>query len=174
MVKYRRYRVRGGVYFFTVVLKDRRSDLLVRHVDILRKAILNVKEVYPFEINSIVVLPDHIHAIWTLPEGDDDFSRRWNLIKGNFTKRVNEYHRNIKKDNRNEYNLWQSRYWEHMIKNEIDYEKHVNYIHYNPVKHGLVKRIREWRYSSFHRFVRQGILPINWSDGNEDDKEFGE
>jgi len=129
MTEYRRHRLKGGCYFFTVNLAERNRTLLTDRIELLRESFRNVKEQHPFNIDAIVVLPEHLHANWTLPEGDDDFSCRWRLIKTRF------------------------------------FVKHVDYIHYNPVKHGYVRYVADWRYSSFHDFVKRGILPANWAGG---------
>ena len=149
MVLYRRNYIKGGYYFFTVTLRDRQSRLLIEHIDILRQAMQTVRKKYPFQIDAIVILPDHIHAIWRLPEDDDSYSTRWKNIKGLFTKGIIAKGLTFKKNKSGEYNIWQHRFWEHTIRNEIDYQKHCDYIHYNPVKHRLVKYAIEWPYSSF-------------------------
>jgi putative transposase len=166
MVNYRRFKIPGGSYFFTVTLRDRASIILTKYIDILRDAIHHVKKYRPFKIDTLVVLPDHLHAIWTLPPDDDNYSIRWNQIKGRFTQIVKRQE-NFKKDNRNEYNLWQRRFWEHVIKDDLDMENHVNYIHYNPVKHGLAKRVKDWPYSTFHQYVREMKLPSDWGDSQK-------
>ncbi len=130
MVNYRRARVPGATFFFTVTLNDRKSDLLTRRTDLLRAAFRTVRHQNPFQIDAIVVLPDHLHTMWTLPTDDADFSSRWQALKA--------------QNARGEYDLWQRRYWEHLIRNDEDFERHVNYIHYNPVKHFLVKHPSDW------------------------------
>lgn len=147
---------------------------LLTYINLLRRVIRDVKSSHPFEINAIVILPDHLHAIWTLPPHDDNYSIRWNQIKGLFTQEVKGVGLALKKDKRNEYNLWQRRFWEHTIRDDVDLARHVNYIHYNPVKHGLVRRVRDWPYSSFHRYVREGTLPLDWGEGVDREGEFGE
>jgi putative transposase len=175
MVNYRRYKVVGGCYFFTVVLRDRHSQILTKYIAQFRNAIYQVKKTLPFQINAMVVLPDHLHTIWTLPKSDADFSTRWNRIKGLFTQSVKEQGFLLRKNHRGEYNLWQRRFWEHAIKDELDMANHVNYIHYNPVKHRLVSKVRDWPYSSFHHYVRKEILPLDWCDEQvSEDSEFGE
>lgn len=161
MPNYRRYWRPGGTWFFTVALADRRSDLLVRQIDLLREAVAEVRDRHPFRIDAAVVLPDHLHMIWTLPEGDTAFDRRWRLIKGQFSKGIprRPVSRYLRQGERE---VWQRRYWEHMIRDERDWHAHVDYMHYNPVKHGLVSRVRDWPYSSFHDFVRRGILSPDW------------
>ena len=152
MVQYRRNRVEGGCYFFTVTLQDRSSNLLIEHIAELRSAFQQVKARMPFQINAIVVLPDHIHAIFTLPTGDDNYSSRWRLIKSIFTQKLVKKGVPLAANGRGEYNLWQRRFWEHTIRNETDFNNHINYIHYNPVKHNLVVHPADWPHSSYHRY----------------------
>lgn len=165
MVLYRRNRVAGGTFFFTVTLRDRSSDMLVRHIDLLRGAFRTVRAELPFAIDAIVILPDHMHAIWTLPEGDADYSGRWRAIKSRFTRELRASGTALTSDDRGEYQLWQRRFWEHTIRDDRDYEHHVNYIHWNPVKHGWSQRVIDWPYSSFHRYLRLGLLSRDWGFG---------
>jgi len=175
MVRYRRNFVPGGTYFFTVTLADRTSSALVRHVDALRTAFRVARRERPFAIDAIVILPDHLHAIWTLPPGDADFSGRWKRIKAQFTRGLVADGLPVKRHRNGEYALWQRRFWEHTIRNEIDFERHVDYVHINPVKHKLVSRTGDWPYSSFHAYVRRGLLPADWAgDVDEPTMEFGE
>lgn len=163
MVNYRRARVPGATYFFTVALGNRESDLLVRQIDLLRSAFRLVRQQKPFGIEAIVVLPDHLHTIWTLPEGDSDFPSRWQALKAHFTRSINDRGETTKRNARGEYGIWQRRYWEHLIRDDTDFERHVDYIHYNPVKHLLVGRPIDWQWSSLHRFVRLGLVPAAWA-----------
>jgi len=144
-MRYRRAFVPGGTYFFTVNLANRSHGLLIEHVDLLRMAFKRVRARHPFEIPAMVVLPDHLHAIWTLPEGDADFPLRWSQIKGTFSRLVPER----------------------------DLARHIDYIHINPVKHGHVRRAVDWPYSSIHRFIRDGRLSADWACAPHDG-EFGE
>jgi putative transposase len=163
MSRYRRALIPGGIFFFTVALADRSSDLLVRHVDRLRRIYRMVEERRPFETIAICVLPDHLHALWALPDADADFPLRWSLIKSGFSRGlVSEAPRSPSKIAKGERGLWQRRYWEHSILDDADFDRHVDYIHYNPVKHGLVTRVCDWPYSSFKRYVARGILPLDW------------
>lgn len=158
-VQYRRANIKGGTFFFTLTLSDRNSDLLVRHIDRLRRIYKSVQERQPFETIAICVLPDHLHAIWSLPPDDADFPLRWSLIKSGFTRGLpGEAPRTASKVARRERGLWQRRYWEHAIRDDADLAQHVDYIHFNPVKHGLVSRACDWPHSSFHRYVAQGLL----------------
>ena len=144
MSRYRRADIKGGTYFFTVVLADRPSDLLSRNIDLLRQIYASVQKAHPFETIAIRILPDHIHAIWSLPPQDADFSRRWNLIKGGFSRRLpSNQTRSPSKIAKREKGIWQRRYWEHVIRDDTDLARHIDYIHFNPVKHGLVARVRD-------------------------------
>lgn len=176
MATFRRARVPGGSYFFTVALEDRSSDVLVRHVDLLRKAYAATQKRRPFGTVAICILPDHLHAIWTLPENDADFARRWNLIKGGFSRSLPAATcRSASMASKREKGIWQRRYWEHVIRDERDLERHVDYIHFNPVKHGHVTRVCDWPHSSFHRYVARGDLPADWGgDVTEIAGRFGE
>jgi len=160
---YQRHRVPGGSYFFTVNLLDRKASLLTDHIDSLRNAIRKVREAHPFHMDAIVILPDHLHTIWTLPAGDADYSTRWRLIKTEFSLAVpGGERRSQSRTDKGERGLWQRRFWEHTIGDEEDYARHVDYIHYNPVKHGHARRVIDWPYSSFHDYVTRGILPEDW------------
>jgi putative transposase len=164
MVSYRRNLAPGGTYFFTVALADRRNDWLVSNIALLRQSFRNARCNRPFAIDAIVVLPEHLHCVWTLPPGDVDYSHRWRLVKGEFSKALSAAGNPIKRNSKGEYNVWQRRFWEHTVRNEQDLQAHVDYIHYNPVKHGLVTRVRDWPYSSFHRFVKLGWFSADWAD----------
>src|SRR5262249_40714301 len=170
MVRYRRNFVPGGTFFFTVTLADRRSSVLVDHVDLLRVAVRTTQAERPFTIDAIVILPEHLHAIITLPQDDFDYSGRWRRLKGLFTRHVAAAGVAIHRSPKGEYALWQWRYWKHPIGDERDFARHFDYIHFNPVKHGLVSRVSDWPHSSFHQCVRSGILPVDWA-GNFADAE---
>jgi putative transposase len=175
MVLYRRNRVAGGTYFFTVTLRDRRLSLLVDWIDDLRESVRYALRKKPFRIDAWVVLPEHLHTVWTLPPGDDNYSDRWKLIKGNFSRSLVKAGLPIAQNLRGEYQLWQSRFWEHTIRDDADFAHHIDYIHYNPVKHGLVERVRDWPYSTFHRHVEAGIYPLDWGGGgSERHDDYGE
>lgn len=168
MPNYRRARVPGGSYFFTLVSHDRRPVLTGENVRVaLREAVQAVRDEHPFFVEAWVLLPDHLHCIWRLPEGDADYSLRWAKIK-----RLTRHRLGMSAEE----NLWQPRYWEHCIRDENDFARHIDYIHWNPVKHGLVRCAADWPYSTFHRFVAVGIYPGNW--GIADDRfgaiDFGE
>ncbi|WP_314950409.1 REP-associated tyrosine transposase [Bradyrhizobium cosmicum] len=174
MVRYRRNFVPGGSYFFTATLNDRRSSALVDHIDKLRAAFRATRAERPFTVDAIVILPDHLHVIMTLPEGDADFPGRWRRIKSLFTHRLAASGASISRNRRGEFALWQRRFWEHTIRGETDFERCADYIHYNPVKHGLVASPVDWPYSSLHRYVRVDILPADWGGVGEINGNFGE
>jgi putative transposase len=164
---YRRYRVAGGCYFFTVNLLDRKSSLLIDHIDLLRESVRRCIQKRPFYIDAWVVLPEHMHCIWTLPEGDTDYSNRWKIIKTHFSKGLPKQERRSQVQiKRGERGIWQRRFWEHVIRDDRDFEKHIDYLHFNPVKHGLVSRVVDWPYSSFHRHVKNGVYTVNWANDN--------
>jgi putative transposase len=175
MVQYRRNHVPGGTFFFTVTLADRRSSALVDYIGLLRNAFRQVRDRKPFAVDAIVVLPDHLHAILTLPSGDPDFPGRWKAIKAAFTRSVVAIGVSIPRNRRGEYALWQRRFWEHTIRDERDFERCADYIHFNPVKHQIVSTPNAWPHSSIHRYIRAGILPEDWGGGAQaDDASFGE
>jgi putative transposase len=175
MVRYRRNLAAGCTFFITATLADRTSRALTDHIAALRSAIMRTRRQRPFMINAIVILPDHFHLIMTLPQDDADFPNRLSLIKRRFTAAAAKSGLSIKRHGNGEMALWQRRYWEHTIRNDQDFERHVNYIHFNPVKHKLVARVSDWPYSSFHRYVRRGLLPQDWGgDFIESKSTFGE
>jgi len=164
MPRYTRARIPGGTFFFTVALLERRRRLLTTHVEALRAAFGEVRCRHPFTIDAIMVLPDHFHTAWTLPPGDSDFSTRMRLIKSTFNRAIpaTECLSDARRA-RGERGIWQRRFWEHAIRDEDDLRRHVDYIHYNPVKHGHVRLVRDWPHSSFHRYVEAGIYPSDWA-----------
>lgn len=163
MSEYRRSQIPGGIYFFTVALADRQSKLLTQHIDFLRQAYARANELHPFKTIAICILPDHIHAIWQLPPDDARFDLRWRIIKANFSRHFEvSAERSTSKIHKREKGIWQRRYWEHLIRDERDLNRHIDYIHANPAKHGHVSQIRDWPYSSFHRFVQEGVLAEDW------------
>ncbi|NJO15945.1 MAG: transposase [Thioploca sp.] len=173
---YKCIKIEGGCYFFTVVLAHRRGNhLLIQHIDTLRESFKQIQKAHPFTLDAVVILPDHLHGIWQLPAQDDNFSFRWRLIKSHFSRSIttSEYV-SESRQRKNERGIWQRRFWEHVIRDEADYLHHVEYIHYNPVKHGYVKRVRDWPYSSFHRWVARGIYPVTWATDNPNviDRDF--
>jgi putative transposase len=167
MPDYRRYRIPGGCYFFTVVTA-KRQPLLVDHIALLRAAFRNVRARHPFTVEAAVILPDHLHCIWTLPEQDSAFARRWRLIKVCFTRLLSSASEPPKQPDRCKRTVWQPRFWEHVVRDERDYQRHVDYIHYNPVKHGYVRAPADWPYSSFERFVRMGVYSREWGGESVD------
>jgi putative transposase len=172
----------GGTFFFTVVTYRRRRILTKPDSRlILREVISGVRREYPFIVDAWVLLPDHLHCIWTLPEGEGDFSKRWGLIKAGFSRRAKPLlHKAAwmtdSKERHRENTIWQRRFWEHQIRDEADLHRHLDYIHYNPVKHGLVERVLDWPHSTFHRYVKQGLYPVNWGENitSELGLSFGE
>jgi len=173
MPEYRRSLIRGGTFFFTVVTYRRQpilTSLQARTIPHL--AWDKVNQRFPFVTNAICLLPDHIHCIWTLPEGDTNYAIRWGEIKKQFTK---AYHRqighgeqpNLSRLTRGESTIWQRRFWEHTIRDQDDYHRHLDYIHYNPIKHGYVTKAVDWEWSSFNRYVEKGIYDKDWIGGDE-------
>jgi putative transposase len=166
MSRYRRA-ASGATYFFTVVAYHRRPILCDDRVRAaLREALERVRTRLPFEIDAMVLMPDHLHCIFTLPEGDTDFSTRWSQIKHHvaFACRAShgEFMVSDAQRRRRESPIWQRKFWEHQIRDECDMERHVDYIHYNPVKHGLVESAALWPYSTFARYVRAGVYAEDW------------
>jgi len=176
MPRYQRAHVPGGRFFFTVAIADRTDDLLVREIGQLRRIYQSVAEQCPFETLAICILPDHLHAMWSLPDGDSDFAGRWNRIKSRFSRGfASPSQLSSRQLSKREKGLWQRRYWEHVIRDDRDFTRHLDYIHFNPVKHGLVSRVCDWPHSSFHQFVERGELPRDWGgDVREFTGSFGE
>ena len=170
MPNYRRWR-EGRIFFFTVVTGDRKRFLCASDArTCLRSAIMECQHRWPFKINAIVILPDHLHAIWTMPPADNNYSLRWAWIKRQFTVVWGKANRGsacqMQPKWQRRRNLFQARFWEHTIRDEEDYGNHIDYIHFNPVKHGYVCRPAEWPYSTFQKFVRSGWYPADWGDGD--------
>ena len=168
MSKYIRAHSPGACYFFTVVTHQRQRILTeAPSREFLRIAIKQVQSEYPFVIDAWVLMPDHMHCMWTLPAGDADFSKRWGLIKAGFSKQINAFSngpviRSASREKHRESTLWQRRFWEHRIRNQEDFNRHIDYIHWNPMKHGLVERAMDWPYSSFQRYLKEGIYAADW------------
>ena len=165
-MEYRRATTPGATYFFTVVTYNRQR--LFEHPDtvqLLREAFHQVKQRHPFTLDAIVVLPDHLHCLWTLPAGDANFSTRWRLIKAEFSRRCParyKQQRSLSRLKKHEQAIWQRRFWEHKIRDEADFTNHLDYIHYNPVGHQLVESPKDWPYSSFRRYVALGWYSEDW------------
>ena len=162
MVQYRRNFVAGGTYFFTLTLADRRHTLLTDHIDLLRDAMRRVYGMHPWTTDAIAVLPEHLHWLCTLPENDVNYSHRIRMVKTLFTHALRArgvWARTI--------SPWQPRYWEHTIRDALDFENHVAYIHFNPVNHGHAQTVAAWPHSSFRRYVRDGLLPVDWAGGGD-------
>lgn len=173
MPNYIRPRVTGARVFFTVALADRGSNLLVREVERLRAAVRVTRAERPFGIDAWVVLPDHLHAVWTLPEGDRDFAIRWSAIKARFSAGLQAGRLRQSHVARREKGIWQRRFWERHLRNEADHEAHVRYCWLNPVKHGLVELAVDWPHSSIHRDIARGRVEPEWSSVAPEG-EFGE
>ena len=174
-MRYRRSSEAGGTWFFTVNLLDRTSDLLIRHVDILREVTREVRLAHPFEIVAIAVLPEHLHAIWQLPEGGADYPLRWSLIKAGFSRRIETGELiSASRAGKRERGIWQRRYWEHQSRDDADLAAHVDYIHYNAVKHAHASRTVDWPFSSIHRCIERGWVGADWGADVADSGEFGE
>jgi putative transposase len=179
-MQYRRAKTPGGTYFFTVVTFRRRKFLCEPdNVELLRQAFRTVKSAHTFTIDAFV-LPEHLRCIWTLLPDDHDYPMRWNAIKNYFTRRCPDALKlSLSPSQRRKrvQTIWQPRYWEHQIRDDRDFEKHCDYIHWNPVKHGLAANPGDWPYSSFHRFLRLGFYPPNWvgiPEFEEDAYAYGE
>ena len=166
-MRYRRVLESGACYFFTVNLEDRTQSLLVEHIELLRRVYFKVIKKHPVKTVAIVIMPDHLHAIWQLPKDDNNYATRWRLIKSGFSRELpqTEFCNNSRVV-KGERGIWQRRYWEHKIRDEQDLENHINYIHYNPVKHKYVAKVNEWPFSSFHRYVKESKLSSDWMCGN--------
>ena len=169
MLNYRRAWRQGGTYFFTVNLLQRHNnDLLIRQIDTLREAVRSVRQRHPFQIHRWVVLPNHLHCIIELPVNDSDFATRWRLIKLAFSKSIPKTERRSRvRIRRGERGIWQRRYWEHLIRDEADYQAHMDYLHFNPIKHQYVTRVADWPYSTFHRLVEEDVYPVDWAGGGD-------
>lgn len=169
MSNYHRVKIDGGTYFFTIALQDRSKDYLVRYIDILRYAYQKTKECYPFETVAICILPEHIHWLMYISEKGIDYSIIISHFKRLFSQNLPVECRNpnASQMQKRELGVWQRRFWEHLIRNEQDLKNHMDYIYYNPVKHGYVNRVQDWKYSSFHQDVKQGLYPVNWGGNDE-------
>ena len=181
MPRYRRANAPGSTYFFTVVTYRRRRFLCDPDVRAaLRDAITKIRNQYPFRIDAWVLLPEHLHTIWTLPQDDAHFAVRWQQIKRLVTLNCGErLHQEAwmtgSRTKHRESTLWQRRYWEHQIRDDTDFERHMDYIHFNPVKHGLVMRVADWPFSSFHRYAAADVYDRNWATEPDTGAiEFGE
>jgi putative transposase len=167
---YRRWYQEGGLYFFSLVTFGRRPFLTI---DLARRqlhaALRKTQKERPFDIVAMVLLPDHLHCLWKLPVGDDDFSTRWRLVKSRFTidmlaSGFRELGRNESRRKRQEHAIWQRRFWEHLIEDEEDWKRHLDYIHYNPVKHGHASLPRDWEFSTMRRYIAMGEYDDLWGN----------
>jgi putative transposase len=175
MVNYRREYIPESTVFLTISLKNRQSDWLVNYIDDLRIAVATAKKCIRFEIVAICVLPDHIHMMMKLPSHDGNFSQRVRLIKSTFSQQLSQK-LSLTPNARGEYAIWQRRFWEHTIRDEADLQRCVDYVHFNPVKHGLVTQVKDWPFSSFHQYVRDDRLDVDWgcAMGMNADSNWGE
>ena len=168
---YRRVKIEGGTYFFTVVTYNRQRFLCQpENVELLRNAFRYAMKQHPFKIDAFVLLPEHLHCIWTLPQDDDNFSTRWRLVKSYFSRHCESQYQgdvSVSREKRKGQLVWQNRFWEHTIRDDDDFARHVDYIHYNPVKHGLAKSPKDWEYSSFKKYVQAGMYDELWGVGQE-------
>ena len=172
-MEYRRIWQLGGTYFFTVNLFNRKeNNLLTREIDLIRNVINDVKRCHPFKIHAWVILPDHMHCVIELPALDSDFSKRWRLIKMDFSKGLPATEpRSTIRLIRGERGIWQRRYWEHVIRDQRDFNAHVDYVHINPLKHGLVNTVKDWPFSTLHKYVADGIYPEDWA-GSDNELDY--
>ena len=169
MSNYRRSSMEGCTYFFTLVSYQRQNilcDALIKNS--LHKAIKDTQKKHPFTIDAWVLLPNHLHCMWTLPAYDNDFSKRWSIIKRSLSLDCAERYKkdflmNASKKKHRESTIWQRRFWEHQIRDQNDFNRHVDYIHYNPVKHGLCTGPTDWQYSTIHRYIKEGVYPVDWA-----------
>jgi putative transposase len=171
MTDYRRAKFEGGYYFFTVVTYNRLAFLTSDCArSCLRQAIEKAKKQNYFEVIAFCLLPEHLHCVWKLPDGDDDYSIRWSRIKSGFTSLYLksggiEGTQNPSRTAKRERGIWQRRFWEHLIRDEKDLQRHVDYIHYNPLKHELVEHVEDWPWSSYHRYVLRNNYPsCSWNE----------
>jgi putative transposase len=182
MPEYRRVFIEGGTYAFTVVTHRRQplfNDPVSR--EILFNSIQRIQYLYPFEQIAYCLLPDHIHCIWTLPAGDSDYPIRWKLIKCKFSRLYQDIYGprpslNRSKIKRGEVAIWQRRFWEHTIKDDNDLYNHINYIHFNPIKHGFVDNPHNWEWSSYIKYELEGYYPDPWHEFSkiDDKRDYGE
>jgi len=168
MPNYRRANVPGGTFFFTVVSWRRRPVLCNQDIRAsLREAITHVRAIHPVTVEAMVLLPDHLHCVWTLPAGDANFAVRWAMIKRYVTRHCGRHSpatacTSASRKARNEGLIWQRRYWEHQVRDQQDMDRCIDYLHWNPVKHNYVRAVVDWPFSSFHRHVQQGHYPAGW------------
>ncbi len=160
-MNYRRNYQAGGYYFFTVVTHNR-QPILIDNINVLRDAFRYVMHKHPFQIDAIVILPDHLHTIWQLPANDTNYSLRWSLLKRHFSTHFPPSEVSVSKQKRREKGIWQRRFWEHTLRDEDDWQRHMDYLHYNPVKHGFVDTPLEWEFSSFKREISRGFYVADW------------
>lgn len=174
MTEYRRIYRPGGIYFFTLTLADRRQNWLTSHIAALKQSVRIEQQRAPFSLQAWVVMPEHLHLLMRLPDGDRDFSNRLRRIKGSFSRQLPRNDARMSQLLKGERGIWQRRFWEHLIRDERDWQQHFDYIHYNPVKHGQVQRVIDWPHSSFHAYVDRGIYPRDWASDQAGAFQAGE
>lgn len=176
MTDYRRFYVPATSWFFTANLAERRNNhLLVEEIGLLREAFRYVKQRKPFRMEAVVIMPDHLHCIWTLPPEDADFSIRWSMLKGHFSRSLPAGEQiSPSRVKRRERGIWQRRFWAHLLTGQDDFNNHFDYLHWNPVKHGWVRQAADWPHSSFHRFVELGVYPRDWGHSGDFDIQTDE
>ncbi len=165
MRTYVRTREKGGTYFFTVNLAERRNNaLLIDRIGALKEAFRLTRQGHPFAMPAFVVLPEHLHCLWTLPPGDADYPMRWRLIKSRFSRSLlADERRSDSRMRKKERGIWQRRYWEQLVRDETHFQHCLDYIHYNPIKHGHAVRALDWPHSSFKHWVERGVYPKDWA-----------
>ncbi|SUD91970.1 REP-associated tyrosine transposase [Psychrobacter phenylpyruvicus] len=165
MRRYIRDNTYGGCYFITFVLQDRQSSLLTDYIAEFRMAYRDTKKNYDFNLDAMVVLPDHVHMILTLPESSNNYSIIIASLKSQFSRRMNkEESISQSRQKKRERGIWQRRFWEHRIRDDLDYQRHIEYIHFNPVKHGYVNSPKDWQYSTLRKFIDAGIYTQDWGE----------
>jgi len=180
MQHYRKIKQPGATFFFTLATYQRRKILdKAPYYQALKSAISAVRKTHPFTIEAFVLLPDHLHCIWTMPSNDCDYAIRWGLIKNQVSRQEKALTKTAmigQSRISEESGFWERRVWKHQIGDDKDYAVHVDYIHWNPVKHGYVSKVNHWPYSSFHKFVKKGVYPPDWSGMPNEELEmsFGE
>lgn len=163
MSNYKRIYLPNHSYFFTVVTANRKPIFAEdENVQLMKAAFRYVQLRKPFKMEAICILPDHLHCIWTM-EDDCNYPMRWQMIKTHFSRRYRHQHPELR-----QFKIWQPRYWEHVIRDEDDWQRHLDYLHYNPVKHGLVEAVTNWHYSSFNKYVTKGYYDVSWGDSEPD------
>ena len=172
MSNYIRDKTQGGCYFLTFNLLDRKSSLLLTHIDKFRDAYAKTIQHHQFKLDAMVVLPDHVHIMITLPPNSDNYAVIVASIKSQFSRQINKTEAiTLSRQAKRERGIWQRRFWEHRIRDDADYRQHMDYIHHNPVKHGYVTNPQNWQYSTLHKLIKKGVYPADWGT-DENDKSI--